>query len=45
MLRTDPVVGSQKPRIEIPKNNVYHWKVLVCPGVVTLDQHYFVLVV
>lgn len=36
------MVSSQEPRIEIPENNVNHWKVLVYLGAVTLDQHYFV---
>ena len=43
MLGTNPVVSSQEPCFQVPKNNVNHWQVLVRLGVVTLDQHYLLL--
>ena len=42
MLGANPVVSSQQPSIQVPKDDVNHWKVLVRVGVITLDQHYLV---
>lgn len=35
VLRTDPVMGSKKPRIKVPEYNVDHGEVLVSLGMIT----------
>ncbi len=39
VLRADPVVRSQEPRIEVPKDDVNHGEVLVRIDMVTPDRH------
>jgi len=38
------MVSSQEPCIQVPKDNVHHWQVLVRLGVVTLYQYCLVSV-
>jgi hypothetical protein len=42
VLRADPVVRSQEPRIEVPEDDVNHGEVLVRLDMVTPDRHGFV---
>jgi hypothetical protein len=39
VLRTDPVVCSQEPRIEVPEDDMDHREMLVRLGLITLDRH------